>query len=183
MKKKILICAIIILLSTLSIFLFINININKNIKTNRKVLDILNDIFEDNKLETTNEFKNNLPKLQVDGTDYVGIINIPKHNLLLPVESKCNNSIINIQSTCKYLSNSLIILGTNLNDSFSSFRLYNVKDTVSFTNMLGETYQYKIKNIKRVKDLKNISRYDEDLIIIIKNYYDMEYILFICNSY
>lgn len=183
MKKKILICAIIILLITLSIFLFINININKNIKTNTKVLDILNDIFENNKLENLNEFKNDLPKLQIEGTDYVGIINIPKYNLLLPIESKCNNSIINIQSTCKYSSNSLIILGTNLKDSFPLFKSYNVEDSLSFTNMLGETYQYEIKKIKRIKNLKNISQYNEDLIIVIKNYYDMEYILFICNSY
>ena len=47
--------------------------------------------------------------------------------------------------------------------------------------MLGQIFTYKIYNVKRVKNIKNIN-YDGDLILIVKNYYSFEYIIYICNG-
>ena len=52
-----------------------------------------------------------------------------------------------------------------------------------FTNMLGQTFKYKITKIKRINNLDKLTEYKEDLIIIIKNYYNIEHILLICNSH
>lgn len=183
LNKYILICSIIILFATLSIFLYINVIIDKNINKNEKVLDTFNNIFLKENLDVSLEKINNLPKLQIEDTDYIGIISIPKASLSIPVESKCNSSFINIQSLCNYSNNSLVVLGTNLKDSFSSYKMYDIDDTIMFTNMLGQTFQYKIKNIKRINELNDFLQYNEDFIIAIKNYYDMEYVLFICESY
>lgn len=185
LNKYILICSIIILFTSLSIFLYINIIIDKNINKNEKVLDIFNNIFTKQNLEVSLENINNLPKLQIEDTDYIGIISIPKDNLLIPVESKCNNYLIDIQLGCiyNYSNNSFVVLGTNLKNSFSSYKMYDIDDTIMFTNMLGQTFKYKIKNIKRINELNDFLQYNEDFIIAIKNYYDMEYVLFICESY
>ena len=181
MKNKILISAIIILLSSFSIFIFINVNITKNIKQNKKALDSINNILKEQELEIIDNTKENFPKLEIENTDYIGIINIPKNNLLLPIESKCNNRVINLQSSCKYSNNPFIILGTNLNDSFNKVSTYNIKDSIEFTNMLGQKVQYKINKIKRINNINDISKYDGDLIIAVKDYYNMEYILLICS--
>jgi len=181
LKKYFLIISVIILLLPISIFIFLNININVNNNKNTKVIVEFNNIFKEQSEELILDIKNNLPKLQLENTDYIGIVNIINNNLLIPVESNCNNGIFNIQSACLYSKDKLIILGTNLKDSFSLFKEYNVDDKVTFTNMFGEKYEYKIKKIKRTDNLDNIYKYDEDLIIVVKNYYDVEYILFICD--
>ena len=181
MKKYFFISSIIILFVSFSIFIFLNIKIDKNINKNKQVLNTFNMIFSKQSLDIS--FENNLPKLQINRTDYIGIINISKNKLSLPIENKCNNSFINIQSACNYSNKSFIILVTNLKDSFSSYKLYDVGNTITFTNMLGNIFQYKIKSIERINNLNNVNNYNEDLIIIIKNYYDMKYILFICDFY
>jgi len=180
MKKYIQVISSILLLIIICIFLFININIIKNIKINKKVIDIFNNIFTIQNIEISNEFIN--PIIEIDNIDYLGIINIPSNNLLLPIENNCNNFYLDIKSGCKYLNNFFIILGTNLKDSFYSYKSYNIFDTISFTNTLGKTFEYKINNIKRINNLNSLSLYNGELILVIKDYYSLEYTLFICNS-
>jgi len=181
-RKYILISAFIIIFGLFSIFLFINIMVNKNIDNNLEVISIFNNLFPmENKIESL-EFNSNLTNLEIDGKDYVGIINIYDNKLVLPVLDKCSNKFINIESACRYTNDGLVILGTNLNDSFSSYKLYDEGDHIIFTNMLGQNYEYKIDEIKRVNKINNIS-FDGDLVIIVKDYYNMEYILFISNFY
>ena len=183
MKKIILFLAIIILSLSLGLFIYLNINISLNVNNNEKVVAKINSIFPESDLEifVDNEFR--LPKLQINGTDYVGIINLLDNNVLLPVTSKCNSSLLNIQSACNYSSSPFAVLGTTLKDSFNSFSSYNVNDIVMFTNTLGQTFQFKMKGIRRLNSLNDYLRYDGDLMILIKDYSNMKYILVICDSY
>lgn len=181
LKKILFIASIIIILTILSIFIILNININISINKNDKVVKEFNNIFKKQTKEVILDYKNNLPKLQLDNTDYVGVINI--NNIYLPVEDSCSNKIFDINPACIYSDKQFIIKSTNLKNSLNSFKKYNIDDKVTFINMLGEIYEYKIKKIKRLDSLDNVSKYNEDLIIVIKNYYDMEYILFICSYY
>lgn len=64
-------------------------------------------IFTIQNIEISNEFIN--PIIEIDNIDYLGIINIPSNNLLLPIENNCNNFYLDIKSGCKYLNNSFII--------------------------------------------------------------------------
>lgn len=178
MKKILLSISIIILTTSITLILFLNINIYLNKKTNEKFLETYNNVFVKQNLTYSDDFT--LPKIEMDGIDYIGVINILNGNSLIPIQSKCNNSFINIKSACNYSNEKFIIMGTNLKDSFNTYKMYDVNDRVIFTNTLGYTFQYKVKNIKRIGNLNNINNYSEDLIIIIKNYYSLEYILFLC---
>ena len=178
MKKVYIIFPSIILIISISLILFLRINININKNQNEKFLETYNSIFR--KQNLVFEQKLNLPKIEYNGTDYIGVVNILKDNLLVPIQSKCNNSFISIKSVCNYSNKPFIILGTNLKDSFYSYKNYDINDIVVFINTLGNTYQYRIKKIERINDLNSIDSYDEELIIIIKNYYSLEYTLFIC---
>ena len=62
MQKIIKICTNIIILSTLSIYIYLNICINNNLKINKKIINNLNKIFKEQKIEIYNEFINELPK-------------------------------------------------------------------------------------------------------------------------
>lgn len=181
MKKITLISAVIILSISLSLFIFLNIKININNNLNEKIVKEFGNFFSEKDLEIADNNELKIPVFELNSTDYIGIINIEKFDIIIPVESKCNNSFMNIQSACNNSSQSFTILGTTFKDSFKSVKLYNVNDDIAFTNALGQTYQYKIKKIKRVSNLNDFSLYMGDLIIGIKNYYDMEYILLICD--
>ena len=184
MKKIILTCAITILLLSLSIFIHLNIKINISINGNKIVIEQFNNIFKTSNLEYSNEEIKNIPKLELNSTDYIGSINIEEYGLILPVQNICNNNILDTTSACNYTSTTFTILGTNLKNSFNSYKSYNLNDKVIFTNALGEKYLYKIEKIKRVEEINEISQYnDASLIIVVKNYYDMNYVLFICDTY
>ena len=74
-----------------------------------------------------------------------------------------------------------IVKGNNFKSSFIMYKEMNDLSKVTFTNMLGQIFTYKIDSVKRVKNVKNIN-YDGDLILIVKNYYNFEYIIYICNG-
>lgn len=181
MRKCLLFCSGAILFIIVVLFIYFNIFVNFNVDKNREIINFFNDIFLFDNLDISLEYDSNLPKVYVDGNDYVGVINIG--DLFLPVESECDNNFLDISYVCSYYNKSFIIMGTNLRDSFSSYKLYNVDDFVMFTNTLGYTFRYKISDIKRIDRLDGFIQYDGDLIIVINNYYDMEYVLFICEFY
>jgi len=178
MKRNFLSISIIILAICITLILFLNIKIYLNKKKNEKFLETYNNIFIKQDLTYSDNFV--LPKIEMDGIDYIGVINILSDNLLIPIESKCNNSFIDIKSVCNYSDENFIIIGTNLSDSFNYYKRYDVDDEIIFINNLGSAFQYKIKNIKRINKFNDIKKYNEDLIIVIKDYYSLEYILFIC---
>ena len=60
---------------------------------------------------------------------------------------------------------------------------YDINDNINFTNMLGYTFQYRINKIKRIDSLSELLEYEEELLVVIKDYYAMEYIVFMCNPY
>lgn len=182
MRKCLFFCASVIFSVSLSIFVFINVNVVENINKNQEVVDSFENIFSYQDFDTVLEYESVFPKMEIDVKDYIGVINVSKSGLLLPVLSRCDNNIINIQSACSYSNESLVILGSNLKNSFVSFREYDVDDIIMFTNTLGQTFQYEVKEIKRIDKLSEISIVG-DLVIVIKNYYDMEYVVFICDFY
>lgn len=178
MKRIILSTSIIILTISITLILFLNIKIYLNKKRNEKFLETYNNIFVKQNLTYSDDFT--LPKIEMYGIDYIGVINILNGNSLILIQSRCNNSFINIKSACNYSDKPFIIMGTNLKDSFNTYKNYDINDIVTFTNTLGNTLQYKIKSIKRINKLDGIKNYNEDLIIVIKDYYSLEYILFMC---
>ena len=174
MRKYLLFCSIIIIICFSSVFIYFNIVINSNRNRNNKVVDIFNDVWENTIDVSFDEI--NLPKMEIDGVDYIGVIKIENYDFILPIEYKCRR----FGSTCKYSSKPFIILGSNLKSSFYNYKLYSVGDIIIFMNTLGDQFRYRIKAIHRKKELEDVSFSEDDLIFVIKNYYSMEYIFFRC---
>lgn len=181
MKKYLLFSSIVLILIPLIIFIFLNVKINKNIEKNNEALNVFKNTIKNDDFNIDNKYIN-FSKIEIQGKDYIGVIETQKDKSI-PVESKCDNNIFEIKSACLYDRKTFIILGTTLNDSFKNFESYEIDEMITFTDTLGITSEYKIKNIKRINKLRNIEQYNADLIIAIKNYYKLEYILFLCEFY
>lgn len=178
MKKLLISLSIIILTVSIILIVYLNIKVSLNKRKNDKFLEIYNQVFVDNDFNYSDDLS--FPVLEMNGNNYIGVINTLKDNLLIPIESSCNNLFTSIKSMCKYYDENFTIMGTNLKDSFNFYKKYDVNDKIIFINNLGSAFEYRIKAIKRISKLNNIKNYNEDLIIVIKDYYSLEYILFIC---
>jgi len=170
-----------IIIISLILFILINIYINLSVFKNQEVVNIFSNIFLKQNLGVYSQYKNDFSRIEINNKDYIGLINI--NNVSLPIEATCANSFINFKSACSYLKEDFVILGTNLKNSFNNYKLYNVNDLLIFYDGLGNSFQYKINSIKRINKLYELSKYDEDLIIVIKNYYNLEYVLLLCELY
>lgn len=183
MKKILFITSITILFITILLFIIFQINISINKYNNKKVVETFNKTIKEQELAPSYEYDNNLAKLEINDTDYIGVLNITNYNLSLPIESKCQKNIIKDVSTCLYSKKNLIILGSNLRNSFLDYKKYSINDKITFTNTLGQIFQYEVNKIERISNLEDISIYKKDLIIAIKDYYSMNYILLLCDIY
>lgn len=127
---------------------------------------------------------NTMAVLSLDGTDFVGILEIPRYDSAVPV---CANWGEVSMHPCR-LSGSIYdatmqIGGTSQNGQFDFYRDISVADAVYFTDMEGNRYAYSVTDIRYEKhaDQTALQRKDAALTLFIKNIYAFEYIIIFCN--
>ena len=128
---------------------------------------------------------NTMSVLSMDGTDYVGILEIPRYGSTLPV---CADWGSVSKHPCR-LSGSIYdrtmkIGGTSQKGQYDFFREISAGDAVYFTDMEGNCYTYEVTDIRYEKraDLTALQREDAALTLFIKNIYAFEYIVIFCNT-
>lgn len=131
------------------------------------------------------ERKNNsMPALSIDGTDYVGILEIPRYGSALPVAADWGRVS---EHPCRLggsvYDGTMQIGGTSQKGQYDFFREISFGDTVYFTDMEGKRYAYSVTDIRYEKhaDQAALRRREGDLTLFIKNVYALEYIVVFCN--
>lgn len=179
-SKIIVLLSIIIIALSLSLFILFQIKINSSINSNKIILNRLDKITKDKDTYVDDNIL--LTTLEINNIDYIGYISIDDYDLALPIKNICSNDYFDISSACLYSKkDNLVILGTNLKNSFYNYKNYNVSDKLSLTTSLGIKLFYTINSIEVVDNIKD--ELSGDLVIIIKNYYDMKYVLLKCLRY
>ena len=182
--KKVL---VVIILFVLGLFILLNVMVCVNISNNKRVLNIIGDIFYKDKADVGSAYEYEydwmMPILEIDGTSYVGVINVLEGDSLVPIQGGCDNSVLGINSGCVYggSGESLIVVGTGFGDSFRNYDMYDVGDVLVYMNMVGDNYHYRVSLVDKVDELDEVFEYDGDMILVVKDYVDMEYVLFVCN--
>lgn len=171
--------SVVLLSSCLITYIGMNVYASLKEDENTKIVEKIKEVIPKDIYSSDTELS--LPILEINGNDYIGIVEI--ENLTLPVQSDCLSSYFKIQSTCSYSHEPFIIIGTNEKNSISAYKNLYLDDKVEFTNMLGEVVNYKIDKIKNVSDIDKLIDIDSDLIIVVKDYYSLENIAFICSRY
>lgn len=169
----------VVLIIFFGLFIYFNISIRNNIVTNEKVIKFVNDTFQD--IEKSIYEDNKLSSMEINKIDYIGLLGIPSISKIIPVESSCSTNYLDIKSMCYYNNKKLVIIGTNLNDSLPSYKSLSVNDKIEFTNFLGNVFEFNIDDIQNVKNLNDLGSIDAKFILVIKNYYEISYTLFISN--
>ena len=127
---------------------------------------------------------NAMAALSVEGTDFVGILEMPRYGSALPVGGAWGQ-------VAKYPSRlsgsiydrSMQIGATSQKGQYDFYREISVGDSVFFTDMEGNRFSYAVTAIRYEKhaDQAALQREDAALTLFIKNIYAFEYIIISCD--
>ena len=128
---------------------------------------------------------NTMPVLWIAGTDFAGILEIPKYGSELPVSAEWGNLS---QYPSRFGGNvydrTLQIGATTQKGQYDFYRGLSVGDSVFFTDMEGNRFGYEIADIRYEKhtDQAALRREGAALVLFIKNIYGLEYIIVTCST-
>ena len=126
-----------------------------------------------------------MPALFMDGTDFIGILELPGVNCALPVSADWGQSS---KFPCRFSGSlydgSLQLGSTTQAGQFDFYRQLSVGDSLFFTDMTGGRYGYAIADIcyRQHADSETLNSKAADLTIFIKNIYGFDYIILFCNT-
>ena len=127
---------------------------------------------------------NTMSVLSVDGTDFVGLVELPHYESALPVCARWGKTT---QYPCR-LSGSIYdgtmqIGATTQKGQFDFYRELSVGDTVSYTDVEGNRYTFTITSLQYEKhaDQAALQQENAPLTLFIKNIYSFEYLIIFCD--
>jgi sortase A len=126
---------------------------------------------------------NTMAVLSLNGTDFVGILEMPKFGSSLPVGADWGN--ITRYPCCfsgSVYDGSIRIGATSQPGQYDFFREISVGDSLYFTDMTGNRYSYTVTDIRYAKHANQESpdSREADLTLFLQNVYAFEYIQIYC---
>ena len=194
MKKRIshvigrvsVILGICLLLTAIALLVFWNLNIETSVKRAESIVSIVRASTpspQSSLLETRRD--NSMSALSVDGTDFVGIIEMPRYGSVLPICADWGNTS---KYPCRFsgsiYDSTMQIGATTQKGQYDFYRELSVGDEVFYTDMEGNRYSYEVKGLRYEKhaDQSALHREESSLVLFIKNVYSFEYLIVFCDA-
>lgn len=127
---------------------------------------------------------NTMSILSVDGTDFVGILEMPQYGSALPV---CSDWGSVSKCPCRFngsvYDRTMQIGATSQKGQYDFYRDISVGDAVYFTDMEGNRYAYSVTDIhySASADQAVLDQQNGALTLFIKNIFAFEYIIISCD--
>lgn len=126
-----------------------------------------------------------MPSLEIDGEDYVALLEIPSHGITLPVASQWDNTSL-ARSPARFSGSaydkSLVIGGVDDPAQFGFSDEIEHNAVVTLTDMTGAQFSYTVSRVERAEhaDKPWLQKDGFDLTLFCRNTYSMEYIAVRC---
>ena len=126
-----------------------------------------------------------MPALEIDGADYVAVLEVPAFGITLPVADRWNSSKLYLSpsrfSGSAY-ENTLVIGGADAAQQFAFCDKIGQNATVTVTDMTGNRFSYTVSGVDRAKqaDAQWLAEADSDLTLFCHDVFSMEYIAVRC---
>ena len=126
-----------------------------------------------------------MPMVEVNGKNYVGIIQLPKYDVELPVSAQWDANAITA-NPCRYTGSiydgTFIIGGSDNSGQFDFMKLITMGDEISVTDMTGSQYRYTVTWVEKTKDVSTeaLSGGDDVLVLFARNTYSTDYTIVRC---
>ena len=127
---------------------------------------------------------NAMPVLSVEGTDFIGILELPTHGSALPICADWGH--LSQYPSCfsgSIYDGTLQVGGTSQRGQYDFYREISEGESVFFTDMTGNRYTYAVKSIRYENHANQtaLNREDATLVLFIKNIYAFEYVIVFCD--
>ncbi len=156
-SKSLMIVGVVLILAALAIIVY-NVVSDYIAKIKSKdALDYINLAKEDEY-----NINNEIPTIQYNGINYIGIITIEKINVKLPVISSYSQDYLKIAPTLyqgNIYENNAVIIAHNYKSHFGNLDKLSLKDKVVFTDINGNEFNYEVVNKEDI-DEKNSFQLD-----------------------
>ena len=127
---------------------------------------------------------NTMPAVSIEGTDFVGILEMPRYGSSLPVCADWGSlSKYPCQFRGSIYDRTIQIGGTSQKGQYDFYREISVGDGIYFTDMEGNRYAYEVTDVRYEKnaDQAALLQKESALTLFIKNVYAFEYIIIFCD--
>ena len=130
---------------------------------------------------------NMMPSLEIDGTNYVALVEFPTYRFVMPVVSTWHSSYID-SVPCRYqgsvYDNTLVIGSSDEEGQMRFAEELEVGDFMYLTDMSGGKYRFAVEAIHHSDEIseERLAQGDFDLTIFVKSSGNSEYLLIRCNS-
>ena len=128
-----------------------------------------------------------MPTAEIDGVDFVGVIEIPAYGTSLPIRADWKP--IRIRSyPCRLAgstwSGDMIIGGSDAEGQFDFMKFITNGDRIYVTDAAGNRFTYRVTDVIRTDDasIENLITDEDDLVIFAKNTYSFGYTVVRCKS-
>ena len=127
---------------------------------------------------------NTMSVLSIGGTNFVGILEMPKYDSAVPVCGTWGQ--VNKYPSClggSVYDRTIQIGATSQKGQYDFYREISVGDSVYFTDMEGNRFAYVVSDIRYEAhaDQETLKKEDAALTLFIKNIYAFEYMILYCN--
>ena len=125
-----------------------------------------------------------MPVLQLEGMDYVAVLEVPRFDKVLPVANQWNSGELRRQP-CRYYGsawdNTLVIGGSDGKGQLDFITRIDVGTQVFVTDMTGARFAYRVREVERAKKADADTLLAEDgLTLFARNSYGLEYVILRC---
>ena len=104
---------------------------------------------------------NELPNYNIGGRDYIGVIKIGQNEVAIK-KTDIENGIIKSDT---------------FKGGFMDAKNFSEDETIIFMTTNGKTYQYQISKIRHIKDLNNLAKDGNKIMLAIRDYLNFEWIV------
>lgn len=98
-----------------------------------------------------------MPTVMIDGQAYIGVLEIPKISLQLPIHAQCSDALLRCAPCCyagTAYQNGFVIAGHNYSSHFGALLQLTSGDSVYFTDTGGNAFSYRVAGFETLKPLQ-----------------------------
>lgn len=177
-------CALIV--ASVCIFIWWQVSIAKNAEKLKEYVAIINERLPETQsavLEEKSDYS--MAVLSIENNDFIGLLTFEKNKSVFPVCATWKDVNSFPCRLCGSVYDSTVIIGaTEQKGQIDFTESIFVSDTITFTDMLGNCYSYRVEDIKNSNnaDYKNLANVNSDMVLFIKRTYSQEYLIIECKN-
>jgi len=176
----------VLILCSLALLAVSQLRVKRGQEIAAKVVETMETILPERREGLSDTYRNmEMPALEIDGEDYVALLEIPAFGVRLPVSGSWEKAKVT-SCPCRFwgtvYDGSLIVGGYDQPGQFDCFDRIQDGTAVTVTDMTGAEFSYAVERIERSDSAEAEKLMDSaaDLTLFVRDAYLLEYIILRC---